>query len=128
MTRRVNCVRPLLAATMTLSLAVAARAEGDATLGAERFKECAACHSTEKGVNNLGPSLNGVFQRKAGEIAEFRYSPAMKKSGIAWSAATLDAFITDPQAVVPANRMPYAGLTDAAGRADLIAYLLKAAQ
>jgi len=101
---------------------------GGAPRGEERYKECAACHSTEPGINNVGPSLNGVFQRKAGELADFRYSPAMKRSGIAWSAETLDAFIADPQAVVPANRMPYAGLTDAAARTDLIAYLLKVAK
>ena len=40
----------------------------------------------------------------------------------------MDAFIADPQKMVPANRMPYAGMTDARDRADLIAYLQKAAQ
>ena len=58
----------------------------------------------------------------------FAISPALKRSGITWSAQTLDAFIADPQQAVPANRMPYAGMPDAAGRADLIAYLLKASK
>ena len=113
------------AAAITL-LSGAARADGDIARGEKRFEECAACHAVERGVNNVGPSLYGLFGRKAGEIAEFRYSPALKRSGIVWTPQTLDTFLTDPQQVVPANRMPYAGLTDAAGRADLIAYLQKA--
>ena len=50
----------------------------------------------------------------------------MKRSGITWTAESLDKFITDPQAMVPGNRMPYAGMANAADRADLIAYLEKA--
>ena len=76
--------------------------------------------------NSVGPSLHGVFGRKAGELADFRYSPAMKRSGITWTPQTLDTFIADPQKAVPGNRMPFAGMPDAADRADLIAYLEKA--
>ena len=96
----------LIAATTT------ARADGDA----------------ERNVNNVGPSLHGVFERKAGELPDFRYSPAIKRSGISWTPQTLDVFIADPQKMVPANRMPYAGMPDADARADLIAYLLKASK
>ena len=116
-------------AALTLALLNgAARAEGDAAKGEAKFQECAACHKLEAGVNNVGPSLHGVFGRKAGEIADFRYSPAIKRSGITWTPDALDAFIKEPQALVPANRMPYAGLADPAARADLIAYLQKAAR
>ena len=101
-------------------------AEGDAAKGEQKFQDCAACHKLEPNANAVGPTLHHVFGRKAGEISQFRYSPAMKRSGITWSAETLDAFLADPQAVVPANRMPYAGMTDAAERADLIAFLQKA--
>jgi cytochrome c len=113
---------------MTLLLIGAARADGDAARGEAKFQDCAACHKLEAGANNVGPSLHGIFARKAGEIAEFRYSPAMKKSGIAWTPQTLEKFITEPQVMVPANRMPYAGMASAADRADLIAYLQKATQ
>ena len=64
----------------------AARADGDAARGEKKFEECAACHTTQSGVNNVGPSLHGVFERKAGELGDFRFSPALKRSGIAWSA------------------------------------------
>jgi cytochrome c len=117
-----------LALLMTLSPACSALAAGDAARGEARFQDCAACHKLEAGVNNVGPSLHGIFTRKAGEIADFRYSPAMKRSGIVWTPETLEKFIADPQAVVPGNRMPYAGMAGADDRADLIAYLLKASQ
>ena len=115
-----------LVAALPLLLAGPALADGDATRGEQQFKECAACHSLEAGVTNVGPSLSGLFGRPAGSLADFRYSAAMKRSGITWTPPVLDEFIADPQKRVPANRMPYAGLTDAAARADLIAYLQKA--
>ena len=87
-----------------------------------------ACHSIERGVNGVGPTLHGIFGRKAGELADYRYSPALKRSGIIWTDGTLDTFIADSQATVPANRMPYAGMPHARDRADLIAYLRKAAK
>ena len=113
------------ALAIILSLATA-HAAGDPAQGEKKFVECGACHSLKPGVAMVGPSLAGLFGRKAGSLGDFRYSPAMRRSGITWSAQTLDEFLADPQKVVPANRMPYAGLTDAAARADLIAYLEKA--
>ena len=116
-------LRVTAAVTITLLLAGSARADGDAARGEAKFVDCAACHKLEAGANNVGPSLHGLFTRKAGEITDFRYSPAMKRSGISWTPATLEQFIADPQAMVPGNRMPYAGMASAADRADLIAYL-----
>ena len=123
-----NILRVTAALGLTLLLAGAARADGDAARGEARFQDCAACHKMEAGSNNVGPSLHGLFERKAGALADFRYSPAMKRSGISWTPETLDKFITDPQAMVPANRMPYAGMANASDRADLIAYLQKASR
>ena len=118
----------VVAALCLLPLAIdTARADGDPVRGEARFQDCAACHKLDA-TNNVGPSLHGIFTRKAGEIADFRYSPAIKRSGIVWTPETLDKFITDPQAMVPGNRMPYAGMADAGDRADLIAYLSKASK
>jgi cytochrome c len=113
---------------MTLLLAGAAHADGDAARGETRFQDCAACHRLEASANSVGPSLHGIFTRKAGELTDFRYSSAMKRSGIVWTPDTLNTFISDPQAMVPANRMPYAGMANASDRADLIAYLSKASK
>jgi cytochrome c len=110
------------AASATFALAA------DASRGEQLFVECASCHTLEKGVHNVGPSLSGLFQRKAGSFDDYRYSPAMKRSNITWTPEELDKFITDPQMIVPANRMPYAGMTSATDRADLIAYLQRASQ
>jgi cytochrome c2 len=111
---------------LTSLFATAAHAEGDAVRGEARFRECAACHKLDAGANEVGPSLHGIFARKAGELADFRYSPAMKRSGITWTPESLDKYIADPQAFIPANRMPYAGISNAGDRADLIAYLQNA--
>jgi cytochrome c len=120
--------RVAIVLVMTLPTVGAARADGDPVRGETRFQECAACHKLDAGANEVGPSLHGIFTRKAGELADFRFSPAMKRSGIAWTPETLDKYIADPQATVPGNRMPYAGMASASDRADLIAYLVKASQ
>jgi cytochrome c len=124
----IGMVRAMAASSMTLLLAGSAHADGDAARGEARFQDCAACHRLDAGANNVGPSLHGIFARKAGELADFRYSPAMKRSGIVWTPETLGQFIADPQAMVPGNRMPFAGLASAGDRADLIAYLTRASQ
>jgi cytochrome c len=118
----------IAALAVTLAIVGAAHADGDAARGEAKFQDCAACHKLTEGANDVGPSLHGVFGRGAGELASFRYSPAIKRSGIAWTPETLDKFITEPQAMVPGNRMPYAGMANASDRADLIAYLRKASQ
>jgi cytochrome c2 len=115
-----------LALATPLALGSAARAAGDAAKGEKKFEECASCHSVKQGENGVGPSLHGVIGRKAGELADYRYSAPMKRSGITWTAKALDDFIADPQKAVGGNRMPFAGMPDAGERADLIAYLEKA--
>jgi cytochrome c len=142
--RRLEDVRSLATAGLTattvtfavaasaLSLLLAAtgvaRADGDAARGEKRFDECATCHSLKEGVNGVGPSLHAVFGRKAGSLDDFRYSPAMKRSGLTWTPQALATFVADPQKAVPNNRMPFAGMPEAADRDDLIAYLEKAAK
>jgi cytochrome c len=52
----------------------------------------------------------------------------MKRSGVGWTPETLDKYLADPQGFIPANRMPYAGMSNEGDRADLIAFLQKATQ
>lgn len=120
------CATTLIFATGRVAAAAGAQAGGDAGRGEQRFEECAACHSVVAGENGVGPSLHGIINRKAASLEDFRYSAAMKASDIVWTAQTLDEFVADPQKLVPANRMAYAGLPDAGDRADLIAYLQQA--
>ena len=74
--------RMLLWTVALVTAAGAARAGGDAARGEKLYEDCAACHSTERGVNGVGPTLYGIFGRKAGELDDYRYSPALKRSGI----------------------------------------------
>jgi cytochrome c len=103
--------------------AVAQNAAGDPARGRTVFARCAACHAVMPGTNRLGPSLAGVMGRKAGSATGFNYSPAMKGSKVVWNARSLDGFLTRPAAVVPGNKMVFAGMPNAADRANLIAYL-----
>jgi cytochrome c len=87
------------------------------------FAQCAACHSVEPGKNGVGPSLAGVFGKKAGQAAGYAYSDANKNSGLTWDEATLDEYLTAPMKKVPGTKMTFAGLADPAKRAEVIAYL-----
>lgn len=71
-----------------------------------------------------GPSLAGIWGRKAGTVEGFtRYSDALKESGIVWDEHTLDAWLEDPSSFLPGNRMTFRGVPDEAQRQDLIEYL-----
>lgn len=115
-----------LAAVLIASNASAAG--NDLEHGKTVFARCVACHDLNTGATRLGPSLKGIVGRKSGSVANFAYSPAMKGSNKVWNAATLDAFLTSPMKYVPGTRMPFAGIPSAQDRADLIAYLDKAAR
>jgi cytochrome c len=74
-----------------------------------------------------GPSLAGLWGRKAGSLPSFeRYSDALKSSGIIWNDSTLDGWLTDPHRMVADNDMPFAGVKDSRVRADLLAFLREA--
>jgi cytochrome c len=106
-----------------LASGVAAQA-GDAAKGKSVFQRCAICHTVEKGGGNgLGPNLFGVVGRKAGTAPGFSYSAAMKGSGITWTPDKLGAYVTHPGAIVPGNRMAFAGIGNPDQVADVVAYL-----
>ena len=93
----------------------------DATRGNELYESrCAGCHSLDQ--DRVGPRHRGLIGRKAGAVSGFKYSPALRASRIVWSPRTLDAWLTNPERLVPGQRMNYS-VPDAADRAALIAYL-----
>jgi nitrite reductase (NO-forming) len=102
--------------------AAAPPAGGDPAAGRLVFRKCQACHSMEPGKTLLGPSLAGILGRKAGADANYNYSPAMKQANVVWDAKSLDAYLADPQKVVPGNKMPFPGLKTEQDRADVIAF------
>ncbi len=114
-------------AAAATALAVLTPQASQASTSAARpaaFAQCAGCHSTEPGKNLFGPSLAGISKRRAGSLPGYAYSPALKKSGIAWNAQSLDRWLASPQKAVPGTKMPLAGVPDPAARKALVTYLL----
>jgi nitrite reductase (NO-forming) len=96
---------------------------GDVATGKLVFRKCQACHSLEPGKNGLGPSLAGLIGKKASGVPNYNYSSAMKGSNLTWDVATLDAYLSDPQRLVPGNKMPFPGLKTENERNAVIAFL-----
>jgi cytochrome c len=117
-------VRSLAGAGMMFSLlgtvVAAPMPQGDAAHGKVLYQGCAACHSIDD--NDLGPKHRGVVGRRAGTVADYVYSPALKNSGITWSKETLDKWLINPSDMVPGTKM-FFKIDDPQSRADLIAYL-----
>jgi cytochrome c len=83
-------------------------------------RRCSGCHAPD--LNKEGPRLRGVYGRKAATAPGFTYSEALKKSGIHWDEATLDKWLTDPDAMAPDTDMAFR-LSDVEERKAVIAYL-----
>jgi len=101
---------------------------GDAANGAQVFdRQCKQCHMVGPGAKTrIGPSLNGIYGRRAGGIDGFAYSKSMARmgaDGLDWTIERLDAYIENPKALVSGTRMNYRGLGDATQRHDLMAFL-----
>jgi cytochrome c len=100
---------------------------GNAARGERVFnQQCKTCHSLEDGPSITGPTLHGVFGRKAGTAPGFESSPEMIKSGIVWDETTLAEYSRDPKAKVPGTKMVFNGIKQAGQLADLVAYLKQA--
>lgn len=92
--------------------------------GKAAFAVCAACHAVESGApSGVGPNLHGVVGRQAAVVEGFRYSEALKGSGLTWTEAELDAFIASPATKVPGTAMSAGAVSDEASRQAIIAYL-----
>jgi cytochrome c len=95
--------------------------DGDAVRGKALFeRRCTGCHTME--TDREGPRLAGVYGRKAGSVAGFNYSAALKNSGVTWNDATLERWLSDPDMVVKDSNMDFS-VPKAEERRDLIAYL-----
>jgi cytochrome c len=118
---------------MVVSVALILSAGSAMAQSAERGErifnqQCKACHTVEKGgASPIGPNLFGVVGRKAGTLAGYEASDAMKKSGITWDDASLEEYLKAPKAKVPEGKMAFAGLKQTTQLNDVIAYLKKLA-
>lgn len=100
---------------------------GDADRGAKVFRKCSSCHQIGPDAKNrIGPHLNGIFERKAGSVAGFRYSKGMiraSRDGLTWDLERLDAYLENPKALVSGTNMSFRGLKDEQDRHDMLAFL-----
>ena len=113
----------LIAAVLAFAALSASQAQAQASQGETLFKQqCGTCHTIAPGAPKMGPPLKGMVGRKAGTVAGFAYSPALKASGITWSADSLDKYLAKPTALVPGTKM-IVGMPDATKRAAVVAYL-----
>jgi cytochrome c len=94
---------------------------GDAARGKAVFeKRCTGCHAVE--ADRDGPRMAGVYGRKAGSVAGFNYSAALKASGVTWDDATLERWLSDTDEMLPGNNMEFR-VPKAQERKDLVAWL-----
>lgn len=101
-----------------------AHADGNPQRGARVYGACAACHSLEPNLHLTGPSLAGLWGKKAGSLADFpRYSRALKERDFVWDEVSLYAWLAEPEAFVPGTNMTFRGINDDQARVDLIAFL-----
>ncbi|MGA8531580.1 MAG: heme-binding domain-containing protein [Acidobacteriaceae bacterium] len=95
--------------------------EGDPVRGKALFeKRCTGCHALTQ--NHEGPRLQGVYGRTSGTVANFAYSPELKKAHVVWDDQSLEKWLTDPDALIPGNDMDFL-VSKPQERRDLIAYL-----
>lgn len=111
----------LAGCTLWAGAGVGLAASADALRGEQLYGRCLACHALAS--DRVGPRHCGLLGRRAGSVAGFDYSAAMKKSGLVWDEKTLDRFLRKPLDLVPGSSMTYDGVPLASERRDLIAYL-----
>lgn len=124
---RFKGIAGLALATMVAGMmagSVQAQGADPAVRGKLLFLQCAACHAVVLGAPaKVGPNLSGVYGRKAGALAGFKYSPALPKAGLTWDEANLDKWLAAPAKLVPGTIMLFPGLPKPEDRKAVIAYL-----
>jgi cytochrome c len=118
-----NLIKVVGLSAVFAAFATTAFADGDVAAGEKVFRKCKACHTLEEGKNRVGPSLHGVIGRQAGTLEGYKYSSAMKDSGITWNDDTLAKYLHDPKAMVPKTKMTFPGLKKEEDIKDVIAYI-----
>ncbi|WP_306151859.1 cytochrome c family protein [Roseovarius sp. MMSF_3281] len=103
-------------------------AAADPADGEKVWRQCRACHKLEDGANGVGPHMAGIVGREIGSVEGFRYSNALQELDGTWTADELNAWLEDPKAYAPGNKMSFRGLRKEEDRAALIAYMQSAAE
>ena len=129
-----------IALALSMGFAVASApvwADGDAKRGKKVFNKCKACHKLVAGKKAVGPSLHGMFGRKAAMVKKFKYSKDMKAAaakGLVWTDETFLDYMKNPKKFIgkqigkkkAKTRMAFNGLKKEKDRVNLLAYLKQA--
>ena len=119
-----NFLATLFGVTFLMSAGSALAADVDA--GKKIFRKCKACHTLKAGGKSaIGPNLHGVVGRNAATVDGFKYSKAMKESGLVWDEETLTGYLTKPKEFLPGNKMPFPGLKKPEQIENVIAYIIE---
>ena len=116
----------LAAVFAALALSAGNASAADAAKGKKVYNKCKACHALKAGKNKVGPTLHGVFGRKAAAVPGFKYSKAMKASGVTWDEESLRAYLKKPRKFIKGTRMAFAGIKKEKQMDNLVAYLKEA--
>lgn len=113
---------------LTAALPLPAADTGGTGAGADDGRQvfrgrCLICHSAQSGDGGgaQGPSLRGVYGRRAADVPGFPYTDALRASKLTWDAATLDRYLAAPTLAVPGTAMAVA-VDSSRDRAGLVAY------
>jgi cytochrome c len=118
---RTSIRRVLASVTLVTAAAQGHAADADAVRGRQLFESrCAGCHSLDQ--NRVGPALGTVVGRVAGKQPEFAYSAALTRATHVWTPEKLQAWLTNPEALLPGQAMGYR-LSEAADRRDVVGFL-----
>ena len=100
-------------------------ATADVAAGEQAAHPCIVCHTFKKGEpNKVGPNLWNVVGGPRAHLDGFNYSDALKDMHTQkWTYDALDQWLTNPRKFAPSTKMPFAGISDAQTRANLIAWL-----
>ena len=105
----------------------------EADMGPRLFQQCADCHSPQRGVNLYGPSLYCIVGRRAGRVAGYEYSPAIREAArknLTWNEANIISYLENPHKFLEdfdrspgiSNKMSFM-LADMQKREQVVAYL-----
>jgi cytochrome c len=113
-----------MAKSLALILLLLGATAAPAQVAPKSFGQCSRCHNAgADGKNKAGPRLHKIVGTPSGKVAGFKYSVALIEAAPRWDEKTLDAWIANPKALIPGNKMKYGGEKDATKRAEIIAWL-----
>ena len=116
----------LMAAGAIVGLSAGAGEAADVAKGEAAFvRQCAICHTIDKGGDNrLGPNLFGVVGRRAGTVPGFKYSNAFRNiATFEWTEGLLGPWIALPSVMIPGTTMAtFPGVSDR-DKDDIVAYV-----